>query len=83
MKAFTGAQRLMRYHIEKVIRVSNSLPARFSPPEHSPLSERTGSWAEAVRTVEAERLRSTWRPFRIIKTTAESVAQSVLSCSSG
>lgn len=73
VEAFAGAQRLMRYHIEKVIRVADSLPARFSPPERSPISERTGTWAEAARTIEADRLRSTWRPFRVVKTTAESV----------
>jgi ferredoxin-NADP reductase/predicted pyridoxine 5'-phosphate oxidase superfamily flavin-nucleotide-binding protein len=72
VKAFTGAQRLMRYHVEEVIRVADALPARFSPPETSPLSDRTGTWAEAARTMEAERLHSTWRPFRLVETVVES-----------
>jgi uncharacterized protein len=72
VRAFAGAQRLMRYRIEEVVRVTDSLPARFSPPELSSISERTGTWAEAARTMEAERLRSTWRPFRLVKTADES-----------
>jgi ferredoxin-NADP reductase/predicted pyridoxine 5'-phosphate oxidase superfamily flavin-nucleotide-binding protein len=74
VKAFVGAQRLMRYRIEEVIRVVCSLPAQFSPPELSPIGERTGTWAEAARTMEAERLRSTWRPFRVIETADEGAA---------
>jgi uncharacterized protein len=72
VKAFVGAQRLLRYHIEHVIRVEDSLPARFSAPELSPLNERTGTWEEAARTIEAERLRSTWRRFRLLETKDES-----------
>lgn len=73
VKAFAGAQRLIRYHVDEVIRVANSLPARFSAPELSPLNERTGTWEEAGRTMEAERLRSTWRPLRLVETSDESV----------
>jgi len=65
LRAFTGAQRLVRYHVEKVIRVDDTLPARFTPPDYSPLLDRTGSWDEVTRSLDAERDRNEWRPFRI------------------
>lgn len=65
LKAFVGAQRLVRYHIREVIRVEASVPALFSAPDYSPLLERTGHWDEVARTIDADRLRSVWRPFRI------------------
>lgn len=72
VKAFVGAQRLVRYHVRDVIRVEASLPARFSTPDYSPLLPRTGHWDEVARTVEAERLRTVWRPFRIAEIVEES-----------
>lgn len=74
VSAFTGAQRLVRYHIEEVIRVESSLPARFTAPVDSPMLARTGSWTEAARTLEAERDRNAWRPFRIARIEKESAA---------
>lgn len=72
LRAFTGAQRLVRYHVEEVIRVEGSLPARFTPPMDSPMLERTGTWAEVARTLEAERDRNEWRRFRIARMERES-----------
>lgn len=72
VKAFVGAQRLVRYHVREVIRVEASVPARFSTPDYSPLLERTGHWDEVARTLDADRLRSVWRPFRIAEIVDES-----------
>lgn len=72
LRAFTGAQRLIRYHVEKVIRVDDALPARFTPPDYSPLLDRTGSWEQVARSLEAERDRNEWRPFRISRIEKES-----------
>jgi ferredoxin-NADP reductase/predicted pyridoxine 5'-phosphate oxidase superfamily flavin-nucleotide-binding protein len=72
LRAFAGAQRLVRYRVQRVIRVEGGLPARFTPPEDSPLLARTGSWDEVARTLEAERLRGQWRGFRIVRVEAES-----------
>lgn len=72
VRGFTGAQRLYRYHIDEVIRVENSLPGRFSAPDYSPLLARTGHWSEVAATLEAERLRTVWRPFRVVQITDES-----------
>lgn len=73
VRAFTGAQRLFRYHIDEMIRVEASLPGRFSAPDYSPLLERTGHWDEVAATLEAERLRTVWRPFKVIEIVDESV----------
>jgi uncharacterized protein len=72
VRAFTGAQRLFRYHIDEMIRVEASLPGRFSAPDYSPLLERTGHWDEVAKTLDAERLRTVWRPFKVIEIVDES-----------
>ena len=74
VRAFTGAQRLFRYHIDEVIRVEASLPGHFSAPAYSPLLERTGSWDEVAKTLDAERLRTVWRPFKVTEIVDESAA---------
>ncbi len=53
LSAFAGAQRLVRYRIDKVIRVENILPAKFTPPAESPFAARTGSWSEVERMLTA------------------------------
>lgn len=72
VRAFAGAQRLVRYHVESVIRVAASLPAHFSAPEDSPLLARTGSWDDVAQTLDAEQSRNAWRPFRIARIEDES-----------
>ena len=44
--AFTGAQRLVRFHLRQVIRTAGALPLRWSGPDFSPQLARTGSWGE-------------------------------------
>lgn len=72
IKAFVGAERLVRYRITQVIRVEASLPARFSAPEYSPLLERTGHWDDVAGALAAERLNTVWRPFRLVHIEDES-----------
>lgn len=50
VSAFTGAERLIRFHAEEVIRVDGSLPLRFDFGEYSPVLDRTGSWPEVTAT---------------------------------
>ncbi len=45
---FAGAERLIRCHVEEVIRVERSLPLSFTFGEYSPILERTGSWDATV-----------------------------------
>ncbi len=71
--AFVGAQRLIRYRVTEVVRVEGAMPLAFGSADDSPLLARTGTWEEAARTLEAEALRTTWRPFRVTATADESV----------
>jgi ferredoxin-NADP reductase/predicted pyridoxine 5'-phosphate oxidase superfamily flavin-nucleotide-binding protein len=72
VKAFAGAERLVRFHVTEMLRLEAALPLRFSEPAYSPLLARTGDWSEAKRALEAETLRNTWRPFRIVAKQQES-----------
>lgn len=71
--AFAGAQRLVRYHLNQVVRVELALPLAFSAPDYSPLLSRTGVWTEADAALEVDTLRNVWRPFRIARIEDESV----------
>lgn len=42
--SFAGAQRLLRFHVCKTIRLKAALPMRWSEPEFSPFLQGTGSW---------------------------------------
>jgi ferredoxin-NADP reductase/predicted pyridoxine 5'-phosphate oxidase superfamily flavin-nucleotide-binding protein/ferredoxin len=74
VQAFAGAERLIRFHITKVVRLPGALPLRFSEPGVSPFLSRTGAWDEVARNLEAERLRQHWRPFAVTRTMVESEA---------
>ena len=41
---YAGAERLLRFHLDKGFVVKNSLPWRWSDPEFSPRLKNTGSW---------------------------------------
>jgi predicted pyridoxine 5'-phosphate oxidase superfamily flavin-nucleotide-binding protein len=41
---YTGAERLLRFHLKIGYRVEGSLPLRWSEPEFSPFLDRTGAW---------------------------------------
>ena len=47
IRAFAGAERLIRFHLSEGHRVEGSLPLRWSEPDYSPFLERTGSWKTA------------------------------------
>jgi predicted pyridoxine 5'-phosphate oxidase superfamily flavin-nucleotide-binding protein len=44
VRAFNGAQRLLRFHIKQAVRVEASLPLRWGKPELSPALDKIGSW---------------------------------------
>ncbi|MCZ8257782.1 MAG: pyridoxamine 5'-phosphate oxidase family protein [Polaromonas sp.] len=45
VESFTGAQRLLRFKVQSMRLVENSLPLRWSEAELSPVLETTGAWA--------------------------------------
>lgn len=47
LDAFEGAERLLRFRLDELIRVEGSLPLRFEFGEYSPVLARTGSWEAA------------------------------------
>jgi uncharacterized protein len=44
VRAFAGAERLIRFQVAEGYRVEGSLPLRWSSPDYSPFLDRTGSW---------------------------------------
>lgn len=46
--AFTGAQRLLRFHLQTMRRTFKTLPMRWSPAQYAPELARTGVWQEIV-----------------------------------
>lgn len=69
---FEGAERAWRFITETRIRIPGLSPLRFSEPEASPNTVLTGSWHEADRRLETDRLRETWRTFEVIRIDEES-----------
>jgi hypothetical protein len=47
VRAFTGAQRLVRFHVNEALQVRGAVPARFSRPDYSPFLARTGALGDA------------------------------------
>jgi uncharacterized protein len=46
VELYEGAERLLRFHLDRGERVEGSLPLRWSSPEFSPFLARMGSWRE-------------------------------------
>ncbi|MEX0269626.1 pyridoxamine 5'-phosphate oxidase family protein [Leptolyngbyaceae cyanobacterium UHCC 1019] len=44
VSVYEGAERLLRFHLDRGYRVEGSLPLRWSAPEFSPFLDRMGSW---------------------------------------
>lgn len=72
VRAFVGAERLLRFDVEQVVRVEGSLPLRFAFGEYSPFLDATGSWSEALETIAANRERNTFINYEVFKVEAES-----------
>lgn len=72
--AFQGAERLWVFRPRKVVLRHAALPLRFvsQADGDSPNSLMTGDWAEVAARLEAEALKSTWRPFRVARIVDES-----------
>lgn len=72
--AFQGAERLWVFRPRKVVLRPGALPLRSAMRAEgwSPNSLMTGDWDQAAERIAAEALRSTWRPFRIVRIADES-----------
>jgi hypothetical protein len=45
VRAFAGAERLLRFHVTRALLAERALPLRWGEAELSPALERTGAWA--------------------------------------
>jgi len=72
VSAFAGAERLIRFRLDEVIRVEASLPLGFAFGEYSPMLERTGSWEQADTTIAANQQRNTYAAYEIFDIRPES-----------
>jgi ferredoxin-NADP reductase/predicted pyridoxine 5'-phosphate oxidase superfamily flavin-nucleotide-binding protein len=69
---FAGAERAWRFRPESGRRLRDALPLRWKFRDWSPNSLITGTWEEAARRQEAERLARTWRPYQVTRVVDES-----------
>ena len=74
VRAFAGAERLIRFSAEEVIRVEESLPLRFDFGSYSPMLDHTGSWDQARQAITAEKERNLYLPFEVFDIKPESEA---------
>ena len=72
--AFAGAERLIRFTAEQVIRIEGGLPLRFDFADYSPTLNRTGSWAQAAETLAVEQERNSYISYEIFDIRRESDA---------
>jgi ferredoxin-NADP reductase/predicted pyridoxine 5'-phosphate oxidase superfamily flavin-nucleotide-binding protein len=72
VRAFAGAERLLRFHVRQVVRNVGALPFRWSAPKPAAQVARTGTWAEADSALDAAALAGKWRPFTVTEVVRES-----------
>lgn len=72
VRAFAGAERLIRFRAEEVIRVEGSLPLNFEFADYSPMLDFTGSWEQTAETIAAEAERNSYLSYEVFKTERES-----------
>lgn len=70
--AFKGAERAWRFTLDHGTRLLDILPFRASMKGYSPNSLMTGDWEQTAATLEAEKKRQTWRPFKLTRIEKES-----------
>lgn len=72
VKAFAGAERLLRFRVREVVRNVGALPFRWTAPQPATQVARTGNWDEADRALKAGELTKAWRPFTVTQVVRES-----------
>lgn len=72
--AFQGAERLLRFKPQRVVYRQAAIPLRWKDQSagDSPNSLMTGSWEQAAERLQAEALRTQWRPLRVVRVADES-----------
>jgi predicted pyridoxine 5'-phosphate oxidase superfamily flavin-nucleotide-binding protein len=72
LRAFTGAQRLVRFSLHQAIRVAGALPMQWRFQNYSPSLEQTGSWQEVATTLAARAEGNSYREYEVTRVEQES-----------
>lgn len=72
LAAFTGAERLVRLHVERVIRLRERMPLRWALQAYSPVLDHTGDWQAVAGAVALAVEANAYRPLQLIRREAES-----------
>lgn len=72
--AFQGAERLLRFTPQRIVYRQAAIPLRWKEQTEgaSPSSLMTGSWEQAAERLQAETLRTRWRPLQVARVVEES-----------
>ncbi len=70
--AFEGAERIVRFRLDRLVHLPAALPIRWRFEDNSPILERTGSWQAAEATVAAAAARNAERVFIVEQAIDES-----------
>lgn len=71
-RAFTGADRLVRFILEEGVHVAQALPFRWSFTDFSPSIEGTGNWADVDETLAQKKAATSLRDYRVTHVVSES-----------
>lgn len=74
--AFVGAERMWRFHPQRVVHRAAGLPLRWTEVEEgtSPNVAITGSWEDTEARLKAAELAQQWRPYRVDEVVDESAS---------
>lgn len=72
VQAFAGAERLIRFRLQELVRVEAGLAFGFSFGEYSPMLDLTGSWSQAAERIAADKERDTYLSYEISDAIPES-----------
>jgi ferredoxin-NADP reductase/predicted pyridoxine 5'-phosphate oxidase superfamily flavin-nucleotide-binding protein len=71
-RAFTGAERLVRFTVDELVLVEKAMPIRWRFVDYSPSLDRTGDWADVSETIATRKMTNTQQPYRVTKIEQES-----------
>ncbi|AOY00494.1 pyridoxamine 5'-phosphate oxidase family protein [Jeongeupia sp. USM3] len=72
LQAFAGAERLVRFRVERMLRLRGRLPLRWALQETSPILAGTGDWQSVDQAVALAGLADRYRPLRVLRREQES-----------
>ncbi len=71
-RAFTGAERLVRFTLDEGILIEDAMPIRWDFLDYSPSLEQTGSWREVKEKIDELEHNNVYRNYTVTKVESES-----------